>query len=125
MSYFRLGLVYKKKLELDFYIPELNLAIEGHGVQHFIPVDYMGGEKGFEDHKNRDLIKYNLCKEHGIDVIYFVSPKILKKEGKNLIKYFSTIEEMLNSYFAPVITTKENLIIEIEKYINKLNTEST
>lgn len=117
-------LVYKKKLELDFYIPELNLAIEGHGVQHFIPVDHMGGEKGFEDHRQRDLTKYNLCKEHGINIIYFVIPKTLKREGRNLTKYFSTIEEMLDSYFAPIISTEEDLITEIKRYIDKNNTES-
>lgn len=117
-------LVYKKNLELDFYIPELNLAIEGHGVQHFIPVDHMGGEKGFEDHRQRDLTKYNLCKEHGIDIIYFVIPKTLKREGRNLTKYFSTIKEMLDSYFAPIISTEEDLITEIKRYIDKNNTES-
>lgn len=117
-------LVYKKKLELDFYIPELNLAIEGHGVQHFIPVDHMGGEKGFKDHRQRDLTKYNLCKEHGINIIYFVIPKTLKREGRNLTKYFSTIEEMLDSYFAPIISTEEDLITEIKRYIDKNNTES-
>lgn len=117
-------LVYKRNLELDFYIPELNLAIEGHGVQHFVPVNYMGGEKGFKNHRQRDLIKYNLCKEHGVDIIYFAIPKILKREGRDSTKHFSTIEEMLDSYFAPIISTEEDLITEIKRYINKNNTES-
>lgn len=35
------------RLRLDIYIPSLNTAIEYQGLQHFQPVDFYGGGKGF------------------------------------------------------------------------------
>jgi hypothetical protein len=64
-------LKYKKLMSLDFYLPEYNIAIECQGIQHFKPIEYFGGEKSFEEQKNRDLIKKELCEKHNIKVFYF------------------------------------------------------
>lgn len=61
----------KKFLHLDFYLPEYNIAIECQGIQHFKPIDIFGGEEGFKNTQIRDKIKYDLCKEHGIKILYF------------------------------------------------------
>lgn len=61
----------KKKLFLDFYLPEYNVAIECQGAQHFFPVDLFGGEDFYNKTLERDNAKHNLCKEHGITVLYF------------------------------------------------------
>lgn len=59
------------KLRLDFFIPELSLAIEYQGEQHFHPVKRFGGEQSFVRGKQRDSIKRKLCKQNSITLIYF------------------------------------------------------
>lgn len=70
-------LKYKKKLHLDFYLPGLNVAIECQGIQHFEPLEFFGGEDGFNDSLKRDNMKRRLCAEHGITMLYF---SFLQKE---------------------------------------------
>ncbi len=55
---------------LDIYFPELNIAIEYQGTQHQKPVDFFGGQEGFEKGKERDLRKKNLCIENGCTLFY-------------------------------------------------------
>ena len=55
---------------LDVYVPELRLAFEYQGLQHDEPVDYFGGQEAFEYQQRRDRKKLNLCKRHGIRIIY-------------------------------------------------------
>ena len=83
-------------LSFDFFIPELNLAIECQGRQHFMPVKAFGGEKEFEKTLSRDENKVNLSKEHGINLVYFlkenhnrymVEDRIFFNNVKNLIEY--------------------------------------
>ena len=54
---------------LDIYLPELKLAIEHQGEQHFRPVKAFGGESAFLKVKERDERKRKLCKEHGVAVV--------------------------------------------------------
>lgn len=64
-------------LELDFYIPTLQLAIECQGIQHFEPVDFSGKLTNKEKLNNYNKIKHNdnkkkkLCKEHNVNLIYY------------------------------------------------------
>ena len=67
-----------KKLRLDFYIKEKNIAIECQGAQHFKPVVIFGNEEGFHKTLSRDQIKYNSCKTHGIEIIYFFPEEFLQ-----------------------------------------------
>ena len=66
-------------MELDIYVPSLNLAIEFNG-------GYWHSEK-FKD-RNYHLLKYNLCKEKGIRLISIWEWEILKDKEKikNFIK---------------------------------------
>ena len=65
-------------LFLDFYIPEKNIVIECQGIQHFKPLKVFNGDNGFNDCIYRDNLKYNLCKEHNIDIIYYFPKSYLK-----------------------------------------------
>ena len=56
---------------LDFYLPDYNVGIECQGRQHFFPVEYFGGDKGFKKTLERDKRKKALCEEHGIKLLYF------------------------------------------------------
>ena len=58
-------------LQLDFYIPELKIAIECQGVQHFAPVKAWGGKEKLEMSKHNDKKKYLLCEKEGIRLLYY------------------------------------------------------
>ena len=61
----------KKRMPLDFFLPEYNIAIECQGIQHFKVVDRFGGEEGLSDRIHKDTLKRQLCEEHGIKVLYY------------------------------------------------------
>ncbi|RKI90481.1 hypothetical protein D7V94_13720 [Parablautia intestinalis] len=58
-------------LEIDIYIPELNLAIEYQGIQHYKPLKHWGGEEGFVTRRANDIRKKKLCQVHGTKLIEF------------------------------------------------------
>lgn len=89
-----------KQLPLDFYLPDYNIAIECQGEQHFMKMFYENlGVENPEQHlldvQYRDYIKRELCKENGVNLIYFLS--------KNHVQYLHNIE---NQYF----TNKTDLL---------------
>ena len=55
---------------LDIYLPELALAIEHQGEQHYRPIEAFGGEQAFAKSQERDERKRILCRENDITVIY-------------------------------------------------------
>ena len=62
--------VTKENLELDLYNEELKLAIEYNGRQHYEYVPFMHTTKeSFYSQQYRDLIKQDLCKKNGIELI--------------------------------------------------------
>ncbi len=51
---------------LDIYIEECNLAIEYHGAQHYLPIDFFGGKAGLELRERLDQKKKEKCHENKI-----------------------------------------------------------
>lgn len=79
------------KQRFDVYIPELNLAIEYQGQQHYIAVDLFGGEEGLKRTKQRDKVKLQLSKINGVDIVYFsykenLTEKLVQNRLKNYLK---------------------------------------
>lgn len=62
----------KNNLTIDFYLPDFNIGIECQGEQHFIPVEYFGGDDGLKEEIFRDELKNKLCLEHNIEIVYFI-----------------------------------------------------
>ena len=96
-------LIYKQPMWLDFYIPKANLAIEVQGGQHFYYCSkYQKTINDFKILQEKDKLKYDLCKEHGIEVIYFAKASDIKnvKEYHNII--FTDLNE-LKSYIMNLI----------------------
>lgn len=56
-------------LELDIYIPDLSLAFEYQGQQHFYPVEAWGGKEAFEALQERDARKAHLCVENSVRLV--------------------------------------------------------
>lgn len=55
----------------DIFLPELNLAIEYHGKQHFMPIEFFGGELALKRTKKLDIRKYEKCLRNNVDIVYF------------------------------------------------------
>lgn len=90
------GCKCKRLLPFDFYIPDLNLAIEFDGRQHFRDVDFGGNrdDKYFNDIKIRDTIKTEFCKNQGIKLV-----RVSYLE-------FRQIETILSPFFSESINRK-------------------
>lgn len=57
------------KLPFDFYLPDINTCIEYDGEQHFRPIDFFGGEDGFNKRQKNDNIKTQYCIDNNIRLI--------------------------------------------------------
>ena len=56
-------------LSYDFYLPIHNILIEFQGKQHYIPVDYFGGEEQLKVQIEHDNRKRNYAKKYGIQLL--------------------------------------------------------
>ena len=54
---------------LDIYIPSLKTAIEYQGIQHYLPVNFFGGEEALSARQELDDIKRKLCAENNVRLI--------------------------------------------------------
>ena len=59
----------KYVLRFDFYLTDYNILIEYNGIQHYKPVDFFGGQEGYEGTIKRDGIKENYCKYNDITLV--------------------------------------------------------
>ena len=76
-------------LELDIFIPKINLGIEYQGIQHFKPILHWGGKESFEKTKQNDLRKKEICQANNIHLVYFYYSEGLSDEiVKNKISSF-------------------------------------
>ena len=79
-----------ENLELDFYLPKFNIAIECQGLQHFEPIKHFGGVDRFIKQIENDRIKLEKCNEKKIPLLYFSN---LKKE--NMITSLNVLKEKI------------------------------
>ena len=77
---------------LDIFIPDISLAIEYQGEQHFKPVERFGGQAAFHEGQQRDKRKRLLCKENGVELVYFTYAEDLSVERveKKLSRFLPT-----------------------------------
>ena len=83
-----------KPQRLDLFIPELRLAVEYQGEQHFMPIEIFGGEKGFQNRKENDKRKKKLCVANGVDLEYIsYNEDMLERIKEIYFKYYPSIKE--------------------------------
>ncbi len=58
------------KMSYDVFITTKNVAIEYQGKQHFMPVDFFGGEEHYQQQIMRDERKKNLSIKNGVKLVY-------------------------------------------------------
>lgn len=60
------------RLFFDFLLPELGVAVEVQGQQHFEEISHFHRRPDdFRDQKYRDMLKVNWCKENGTGFVTF------------------------------------------------------
>lgn len=69
---------------LDLYIPSLRTAIEYQGIQHYLPVEFFGGEEALAQRRDLDRVKKELCKANSVRLIEW--PYSLDPTEKNISK---------------------------------------
>lgn len=87
-----------KFIRYDFYLPDLKIAIEYDGEQHYFPVNIFGGEKKFLRQKELDEFKNKYCINNNITLI-----RIPYYEKKN-------IPNIINKILSPTTTERNELI---------------
>ena len=117
----------KSPMPLDFFIPEFNTAIECQGDQHFRSYEMLGGDSALKELQTRDLLKYNLCKENGIRMLYLV-PRESFIQGLPMYtksNTFTSIEKLVDVLFEPKTIKlndkdlREMIITTIGKILNQ------
>jgi hypothetical protein len=77
---------------LDIYFPKRNIGIEYQGVQHQYPVEYFGGETGFNEQKERDERKRRLCEENKCRLIYVFPGYDFEEISREITSSFIRVE---------------------------------
>jgi len=62
-------LPWSRRYSLDFFIPSIQVGIECQGRQHFEEGRFPNTT--LEETQCRDKYKFDSCKEHGIDIVYY------------------------------------------------------
>ena len=70
------------------YLPEIELAIEYQGAQHFRPIDFFGGQEGYEKTRKRDIAKRGKCTRSKVQLIEI-------QEGYEIESLFNLIERRI------------------------------
>lgn len=123
-------------LELDIFIPELQLGIEYQGEQHYQVVEHWGGEDGLEKRIQNDKRKIELCKQNNYTLIEFTHFDDLNRDLviERLEKYISldrkftdekteVKEEKMQVQSEKAIKSKrKNKSIDYNELIEKINT---
>lgn len=89
------------KQKLDFYLPKYNVGIECQGIQHFQSVKHFGGLPKFKIIAERDIKKYNACKDNNVKIFYFSNTFYKEMNGE---KIYNDKQELINK-----ILTLKNL----------------
>ena len=82
----QISYIYQYKVQIDnryyyfdFFLPDINTIIEYDGAQHYMPVEYFGGEQQFAKQKNIDNLKNDWCKNNNIQLIRISYSQDIKK----------------------------------------------
>lgn len=87
----------------DFYLPELNTAIEYDGEQHFKAINFFGEEEGLQENQKRDKIKNEFCLKNSITLyripyweenkLNIILTEIFKEKSSTTIEKYKVIEQ--------------------------------
>jgi len=64
-------IINKRRFFIDFFLPDLRIAIEYNGEQHYKPIKIFGGCNALVKQKKRDIIIKKYCKKESINLITY------------------------------------------------------
>ncbi|KZB71043.1 MULTISPECIES: hypothetical protein [Thalassospira] len=77
------------RMRIDIYVPDLGLAVEYQGEQHYRPVTAFGGEDAHSKVVERDRLKRQLCARNNVEVVDFrFDAPITKTAVKSRLRRF-------------------------------------
>ena len=79
--------------ELDFYFPDLKLAIELNGIFHYEPIY---GEERLSQIQNNDNRKFQACLERGIELCIIDSSKCTYLKQSTKDKFYNIVKNILD-----------------------------
>lgn len=85
-------------LELDCYSAPLQIAFEYQGAQHYEASEFFGGEKGFQEMRQRDEHKKKRCKELGIKLFEVDDRKFSSNKDKKKAQIEALVEELIETH---------------------------
>ena len=71
---------------LDIFIPEIQVAVEYMGEQHYEAVDFFGGESALAATQERDGRKNEICGEIGVDLHYVRYDEDMGERVRDILK---------------------------------------
>jgi DNA-directed RNA polymerase subunit RPC12/RpoP len=84
---------HKNNLELDFYLPDYNIAIECQGRQHFESNNIFDiNSNEFDARIERDEIKKKLCEEHNLQLFHINYDENIEEKLNGIIKMMPPID---------------------------------
>lgn len=87
--------------ELDFYFPELNIAIELNGIFHYEPIYGIDKLRKIQENDRQKIV---LCKENHIDLHIINSSKCKYLTKNNKEKYYFMAKELLAAAYEKSLT---------------------
>jgi gp16 family phage-associated protein len=97
-------------LHLDIYIPELGVAIEYQGDQHYSSFEHLGGPDQFHHTLHRDRKKDELCHEFGITLMHMQGEVYLLSEAEIKARIRRALERRW-----PKLTTRADYSVPLER----------
>lgn len=79
---------------IDIYFPKYNIAIEYNGEQHYIPIEYFGGQLELENTIKRDKLKETKCKQNNC-TLFQIKYNYTNQDYNNLE---NNIKKIINNY---------------------------
>lgn len=76
---------YKIPMPFDFFIPQKKILIEFDGEQHFIAIDFWGGQKGLEERMAKDNIKDEWAKKNNYKLFRIKFDANINSEMKKIL----------------------------------------
>ena len=83
------------KQSLDFYLPDYNIGIECQGKQHF-GIGGWSEHYDFDKQIERDTLKYKLCKEKNIRILYYTNTSEITNTSIYNDNIFYSFNDILN-----------------------------
>jgi len=83
---------------LDVFIPEVSIAVEYMGRQHYEPIDFFGGEAKYAEIIERDARKREICAKHGVSLYYVRHCENIGTKAREIVQIARIKEKSANHY---------------------------